>query len=163
MNLIGDLDTYEILEQVALITRLECFRKRPAPRNVVFMGMGEPLANYGAVSAAVTRLCDPFHFALRKKGVTVSTVGVAPALRNMKNMFGGAESFNQPLNNWNVSKVIAMDSMFWNATSFNQPLNNWSVSNVRYMGGMFDGATSFNHPLLQPPALYIGGYVGYVQ
>ena len=83
MNLIGDLDTCEILEQVALITRHECARSRPAPRNVVFMGMGEPLANYQSVSAAVTHLCDPFHFALRKKGVTVSTVGVAPALKKL--------------------------------------------------------------------------------
>ena len=47
------------------------------------MGMGEPLANYQSVSAAVTHLCDPFHFALRKKGVTVSTVGVAPALKKL--------------------------------------------------------------------------------
>ena len=31
MNLIGDLDTSEILEQVALITRYECARSRPAP------------------------------------------------------------------------------------------------------------------------------------
>ena len=27
--------------------------------------------------------------------------------------------------------------MFWSAESFNQPLNNWNVSNVKYMGAMF--------------------------
>ena len=43
-------------------------------------------------------------------------------------MFNRATSFNQPLNNWDVSKVTSMESMFWGATSFNQPLNNWNVS-----------------------------------
>ena len=38
-------------------------------------------------------------------------------------MFGRARSFNQPLNNWNVSKVETMFAMFDDATSFNQPLH----------------------------------------
>ena len=41
----------------------------------------------------------------------------------MRDMFTGATSFNQPLNNWNVSNVTDMDSMFYEATSFNQPLH----------------------------------------
>ena len=40
-------------------------------------------------------------------------------------MFWGATSFNQPLNNWNVSNVTDMEDMFENASSFNQPLNNF--------------------------------------
>ena len=48
----------------------------------------------------------------------------------MADMFRGAESFNQALNKWNVSKVITMNSMFRGASSFNQPLNNWNVSKV---------------------------------
>ena len=47
-------------------------------------------------------------------------------------MFDGATSFNQPLNNWDVSKVASMTNMFTGAESFNQPLNKWNVSNVRY-------------------------------
>ena len=50
-----------------------------------------------------------------------------------------ASSFNQPLNNWNVSKVREMNCMFWNAESFNQPLNKWNVSNVTNMDAMFFG------------------------
>ena len=38
-------------------------------------------------------------------------------------MFSQAESFNQPLNNWNVSKVEDMAVMFENARYFNQRLN----------------------------------------
>ena len=59
-------------------------------------------------------------------------------------MFRGLSFFNQPLNNWNVSKVKDMDFMFEDAKSFNQPLNKWNVSKVTNMGGMFYGANSFN-------------------
>ena len=63
----------------------------------------------------------------------------------------GSLSFNQPLNNWDVSNVTNMWYMFLNATSFNQPLNKWNVSNdVTYMRRMFDGADSFNQPLHAP-------------
>ena len=43
-------------------------------------------------------------------------------------MFTEARSFNQPLNNWNVSKVTDMERMFRGATSFDQPLNNWKAA-----------------------------------
>ena len=62
-------------------------------------------------------------------------------------MFCEADSFNQPLNDWNVSKVKYMEAMFWCATSFNQPLNKWNVSNVKSMYAMFAEAESFNQPL----------------
>jgi lipoprotein len=42
-------------------------------------------------------------------------------------------SFNQPLNNWNVSNVKYMDSIFSFAYEFNQDINNWNVSNVENM------------------------------
>ena len=66
---------------------------------------------------------------------------------NMRNMFRGCTSFNQPLNSWNVSKVTNMRSMFFGCTSFNQPLNSWNVSKVTNMRSMFFGCTSFNQPL----------------
>ncbi|PZU44916.1 MAG: 23S rRNA (adenine(2503)-C(2))-methyltransferase RlmN, partial [Arsenicicoccus sp.] len=50
--------------------------------NVVFMGMGEALANYKASLAAVRRLVDPSPHGLgmSARGVTMSTVGLAPAI-----------------------------------------------------------------------------------
>ncbi len=50
--------------------------------NVVFMGMGEPLANYNRVLAAVHRLVDPAPsgLGLSQRSITVSTVGLAPAV-----------------------------------------------------------------------------------
>jgi 23S rRNA (adenine2503-C2)-methyltransferase len=50
--------------------------------NVVFMGMGEPLANYASVLGAVRRLSDPVPdgLGISQRGITVSTVGLVPAI-----------------------------------------------------------------------------------
>ena len=65
---------------------------------------------------------------------------------SMNNMFQSATNFNQNLSNWDTSKVTTMLGMFYNS-SFNQPLNNWDVSKVTNMQQMFQGATSFNQDL----------------
>jgi 23S rRNA (adenine2503-C2)-methyltransferase len=50
--------------------------------NVVFMGMGEPLANYKATVTAVRRITEapPAGLGIKQRGVTVSTVGLVPAI-----------------------------------------------------------------------------------
>lgn len=53
--------------------------------NIVFMGMGEPMANYAAVMGAVHRIVDPSPsgLGLSARGVTVSTVGLVPKMRKL--------------------------------------------------------------------------------
>src|ERR1700722_2363227 len=53
--------------------------------NVVFMGMGEPLANYKSVLGAVRRFSDPVPSALgiSQRSLTVSTVGLVPAIKRL--------------------------------------------------------------------------------
>ncbi len=51
--------------------------------HVVFMGMGEPLANYANVSEAIQRLTDPDGFALSPRRITVSTVGIPQNIRRL--------------------------------------------------------------------------------
>jgi 23S rRNA (adenine2503-C2)-methyltransferase len=53
--------------------------------NVVFMGMGEPLANYPQVMTALRRLTDPVPdgLGISQRSVTVSTVGLVPAIRRL--------------------------------------------------------------------------------
>jgi 23S rRNA (adenine2503-C2)-methyltransferase len=53
--------------------------------NVVFMGMGEPLANYRAVIGAVRRLTEPAPdgLGISQRNVTVSTVGLVPAMQRL--------------------------------------------------------------------------------
>jgi len=84
-GLTRNLSTAEILEQVraaAAVVRDE-FADRLS--NVVFMGMGEPLANYARVVAAVRRITEPppHGFGISARSVTVSTVGLVPAIRKL--------------------------------------------------------------------------------
>ena len=53
--------------------------------NVVFMGMGEPLANYASVLTAVRRITEPppAGLGISQRAVTVSTVGLVPAIRKL--------------------------------------------------------------------------------
>lgn len=80
-----NLSTAEIVEQVR--SAAAALRDNWGDRlsNVVFMGMGEPLANYARVVAAVRRITDapPHGFGISARSVTVSTVGLAPAIRKL--------------------------------------------------------------------------------
>ena len=88
-GLTRNLSTAEILEQVraAAVTLRDEFGGSAVPRlsNIVFMGMGEPLANYARVVAAVRRItaAPPDGFGISARSVTVSTVGLAPAIRKL--------------------------------------------------------------------------------
>ncbi len=85
MGLTRNLSAAEILEQVRLAARAArdgALGERVRLSNVVFMGMGEPLANYKAVIAAVRALVAPTPrgFGLSARHVTVSTVGLVPGI-----------------------------------------------------------------------------------
>src|SRR5258706_1585272 len=58
--------------------------KGSAPTNVVFMGMGEPLLNWPAVDVALTILNDPAGLGIRARHITVSTVGIIPAMQALR-------------------------------------------------------------------------------
>ena len=52
--------------------------------NIVFMGMGEPLANYARVMHAIRVMIDAQHgLGMSARGITVSTVGLVPAIRKL--------------------------------------------------------------------------------
>ena len=75
----------EILGQVAAVMSEigPAETDEPRPWNVVFMGMGEPLLNVDATLAAVRVLLDPKAYAVAPRKLTVSTVGIIPALDRM--------------------------------------------------------------------------------
>ncbi len=83
-----NLSTAEIADQVRTASALVRDGELGPPTrlsNVVFMGMGEPLANYQRTLAAVRRICDPVPrgFGISQRSVTVSTVGLVPAIRKL--------------------------------------------------------------------------------
>ncbi|MGW4662565.1 23S rRNA (adenine(2503)-C(2))-methyltransferase RlmN [Streptosporangium sandarakinum] len=85
-GLTRNMSTAEIVEQVVAGARTLAAGEVPGGpgrvSNVVFMGMGEPLANYRAVVGAVRRLVEPAPggLGISARGVTVSTVGLVPAI-----------------------------------------------------------------------------------
>jgi 23S rRNA (adenine2503-C2)-methyltransferase len=88
-GLTRNLSTAEIVAQVVAGARLLTGGQVPGGpgrvSNVVFMGMGEPLANYASVVAAVRRLTDPVPagMGISQRSVTVSTVGLVPAISRL--------------------------------------------------------------------------------
>eukprot|EP00536_Pseudo-nitzschia_multiseries_P003779 jgi/Psemu1/8488/gm1.8488_g len=64
-------------------------------------------------------------------------------------VFKKAYEFNQPLDNWDLSRVTSMTSMLATAKTFhfNQPLGSWNVFRVQIMVGMFNNVNYVNQPL----------------
>jgi 23S rRNA (adenine2503-C2)-methyltransferase len=100
--------------------------------NIVFMGMGEPLANYSRVLAAVRRItaAPPNGFGISARSVTVSTVGLAPAIRKLADEHLGvtlALSLHAPddelrdtlvpvNNRWKITEVLDAARYYANTT-----------------------------------------------
>ncbi len=91
-GLTRNLSTAEIVAQVVAGERVlapDAARTGPTATsrvsNIVFMGMGEPLANYKNVIGAVRRLSDPVPggLGISQRSLTVSTVGLVPAIRRL--------------------------------------------------------------------------------
>jgi 23S rRNA (adenine2503-C2)-methyltransferase len=82
-----NLKTWEILGQVATVmgeaASLDPEGDPARPWNVVVMGMGEPLLNYDATVSALRIFMDPEAFAVTPKRLTLSTVGILPALEKL--------------------------------------------------------------------------------
>ncbi len=77
MGIIGNLTAGEIIEQVVHANAISKIR------NIVFMGMGEPLNNMGALCKALDFLVDTRLFSLSPRHITVSTVGVIKNMRKL--------------------------------------------------------------------------------
>lgn len=78
----GNLSAGRIVEQVWLLHRdLHAQERRIS--NVVFMGMGEPLANYAAVMQAVRTLMAPWGLNIGGRRITISTVGLPRAIERL--------------------------------------------------------------------------------
>jgi 23S rRNA (adenine2503-C2)-methyltransferase len=83
-GLTRNLSTAEIVEQVVAAQRTESARSGRVS-NIVFMGMGEPLANYKRVVDAVRRMTEPapHGIGIGQRSIVVSTVGLVPAIEKL--------------------------------------------------------------------------------
>ena len=77
----GNLPAHQIVEQVYQLNLLLKGGRRIT--NIVFMGMGEPLANYANVMQAIRVLHHPACLNIGARRITISTVGVPPKMREL--------------------------------------------------------------------------------
>lgn len=84
----GNLSAVEIAEQVYWAGMIAESYDREL-RNVVFMGMGEPLHNVDNVVEALEMLTDPHLFSLPERRIAVSTVGIPAAMLRLAKAFPG--------------------------------------------------------------------------
>ena len=88
-GLTRNMSTAEVVEQVLAgaraLARGDVAGGTGRVSNVVFMGMGEPMANYNVVVGAVRRMIAPAPdgLGMSARGITVSTVGLVPAMRKL--------------------------------------------------------------------------------
>ncbi|HSK98563.1 MAG TPA: 23S rRNA (adenine(2503)-C(2))-methyltransferase RlmN [Euzebyales bacterium] len=86
------LRVHEVIAQIAVMERLlrdgavGDDRVPDHVTNVVFMGMGEPLANLNVTTATLGWLTDADRFGLSARNVTVSTIGLVPAIRRLRRL-----------------------------------------------------------------------------
>jgi 23S rRNA (adenine2503-C2)-methyltransferase len=78
-----NLEAGEIVAQVLGFAREQADRGERPITNIVFMGMGEPLANWRAVWRAVEQFTSADGMGLGARHVTVSTVGLVPGIRRL--------------------------------------------------------------------------------
>ena len=76
-----NLDTAEIVDQVCQVQRDPSLPSQIT--SLVFMGMGEPLANYESVLRAIRLITDPNGLMFSHRRVTLSTVGLVPRMRQL--------------------------------------------------------------------------------
>jgi 23S rRNA (adenine2503-C2)-methyltransferase len=81
MGLLRNLMAGEIAGQVRVLAGALDMRDRPF--NIVLMGMGEPLHNYDETMRALRIINDEYGFGVPPKRVTLSTVGLLPALERL--------------------------------------------------------------------------------
>ncbi len=76
-----DLTISEILNQILAVR--ETLKEGASITNIVLMGMGEPLANYGNTLHAIELMINPDAFKFSSRRVTLSTVGLLPELERL--------------------------------------------------------------------------------
>ena len=140
MGLQRNLSAGEIVAQVVALARLARTQGQPLT-NIVYMGMGEPLANYDQVMRSIAILNEPacMHFGARR--ITISTVGLAPRIRRLA---------DEP---WQLNLAVSLHQTSDDARAALMPVNRHYplselLSAVRYYADRTRRRVSFEFALM---------------
>jgi 23S rRNA (adenine2503-C2)-methyltransferase len=151
MGLMNNLTAGEIAAQAVWARREAAMLPASTPRrltNLVFMGMGEPLANERPVLAAIDRLTDRRAFGLGARHITVSTVGLVQGIERLgatQPQVGLAVSFHAasdelrdqliPPNRWYGLERLEAAIARWREATHRRPSIEWAmISHVNDTG-----------------------------
>lgn len=140
MGLTRNLSAGEIVAQVIALARLSEAQGHPLT-NVVYMGMGEPLANYDQVMRSVAILNEPQCMKFGARRITLSTVGLAPRIRRLA---------EEP---WQVNLAVSLHQTTDEARSALMPVNaHFPIAElldaVRYYTAKTHRRVSFEYALM---------------
>ncbi len=103
-----NLSVSEILNQVLFIKK----KMKSNPRNIVFMGIGEPLDNYDNVVKAISILNSKSAFNIGARKITISTCGIIPAIKRLQEC------------NWQIELSVSLHASENKLRSYLMPVNN---------------------------------------
>ncbi len=140
MGLTRNLSAGEIVAQVVALARLSGEQGKPLT-NIVYMGMGEPLANYDQVMRSIAILNEPHCMKFGARRMTVSTVGLAPRIRRLA---------DEP---WQVNLAVSLHQTTDEARSALMPVNaHYPIAElldaVRYYTARTHRRVSFEYALI---------------
>ncbi|KAI9205671.1 uncharacterized protein BJ171DRAFT_501161 [Polychytrium aggregatum] len=146
MGLMSNLTSGEILEQLIHANKaLSDDRKQKGEgsgpdyiRNIVFMGMGEPLDNYDSVISAIKGMVDVGRFGLSPQRISVSTVGVVPRMVSLikdapdvglaLSLHGPTQELRAQIvptaKSWHIEKIMEAAEAFVAQQNARAPTNN---------------------------------------
>ncbi len=140
MGLSRNLSAGEIVAQVVTLARLSREQGEPLT-NIVYMGMGEPLANYDQVMRSIAILNEPQCMKFGARRITVSTVGLAPRIRRLA---------EEP---WQINLAVSLHQTTDEARSALMPVNrHYPIAElldaVRYYVAKTHRRVSFEYALI---------------
>ncbi|ARC54856.1 hypothetical protein AOQ88_01155 [Candidatus Riesia sp. GBBU] len=129
-----NLKTSEIVGQIWRIKKIIDTQKNMI-KNVVFMGMGEPLLNLKNLISSIRIISDNFGFSISKKKITVSTVGIPFAIKKLSENVDVSLAFSlhAPTNNLR-NKIIPINKKYDISSclsSINKFLRNSNIKNKK--------------------------------
>lgn len=130
MGFVRHLRAGEIVAQVVHVQEVLRSRGEPLLRNLVLMGMGEPLHNYENVITALEIIADRRGINLAPSRISISTVGLAPGIRRLAeenqpynlavSLHGATEEQRSALvpvsRRWPLAELIEACRAYWNMT-----------------------------------------------